>query len=761
MDKLAQFVIKFSNSIKFAVVIVTLILGYYATQIKIKSGIEDIFPEVNPVVETFNKVTDLFGGMTYVVVMLEDENILDYSSLQKIDQITKELEKIDVVEEVTSLTNIKDIKGNFFGIEVKNLIEKLPKTEAEIDRLKEDLIKEEEYVGSIISEDFTSSMILVSFEPGIGEAERAVERIKGIVGRYAGPEKMYLAGTPFLANDAGNSMKTDLTRLLPFVLAIVIIILWLSFRSLSGVLLPLITVLISVIWAIGVLSLFGKALSMVSVALPVLLVSVGSAYAIHIVARYYEELEEDYNIEEAVSNTIKKVGIAVLIAGVTTMVGFGSLLFSELVIIKDFALGTAFGVGVALLISVLFLPAIYLHLPRPKRLNDVEKERISNHFFKTIFQLVVKQRPIIIILALTLAIGSIWAIPKIKTETGYLNYFRKSSETRIAAELVDEKFGGSSTLEVVINGDIKDPELLAKMRDFQDEAEKIDGLNNPVSMVTIFKKENKALNGGDDSMNVIPTNTRQIAQYLLLLTLSDDGVTKQFLTFDESKTRIQFRVENMPSEKMEVLIYQVESLIDKYFGGKYEVVLTGLPVMMAEISRMVIKSQIQSIIASVLMTFVITSLLLRSIKRGIFCSVTIALTVLINFGIMGWFGVPLDIATAMIASVAVGIGVDYSIHIYTRYMEEKETHINSVIALNTAIYTVGRANLYNALAVTAGFCVILLSSFPPLINFGGLTAITMVVSFIGAILILPTFILSSIKIVQKVKEIILLTTNNK
>lgn len=136
---------------------------------------------------------------------------------------------------------------------------------------------------------------------------------------------------------------------------------------------------------------------------------------------------------------------------------------------------------------------------------------------------------------------------------------------------------------------------------------------------------------------------------------------------------------------------------------------------------------------------------------------TIGLTVLINFGIMGWFKIPLDVATAMIASVAIGIGVDYSIHIYTRYLEEKEKAANAVEALNVAIYTVGRANLYNALAVIAGFCIILASSFPPLINFGGLTAITMVVSFVGAIFILPTFILSTIKIAKKVKESIQLT----
>jgi len=153
-------------------------------------------------------------------------------------------------------------------------------------------------------------------------------------------------------------------------------------------------------------------------------------------------------------------------------------------------------------------------------------------------------------------------------------------------------------------------------------------------------------------------------------------------------------------------------------------------------------------ISAILFTFLITSLLLRSLKRGFFCSLPIALTVLINFGIMGWFGISLDIATVMVASIAVGIGVDYSIHIFTRYLEEKDKKENEVKALKEAIFTVGRANLYNAIAVIAGFCIILLSSFPPLITFGGLTAITMVVSFIGALIILPSLIMSTIKIIN-------------
>lgn len=753
MKKISQFVMNYSIPIIVVVVLVTVFLGYHAAQIDIEAGIKDMLPKDNPVVEKFDQVSEMFGGMAYAVVILEDKDIIDQGSLQKIDEMTRQFENLEGVEEVTSLTTIKNIKGTFTGIEVKKFVDKVPDSKEEIAKLKEDLRGEEQYMGSIVNEDFTSSTMLVKIKHNVEEPESVVRDIQEVVAEHRGPEKMYTTGSPVMVTDATDSMKKDLGRLLPFIIAIVMLILWISFRSFRGVFIPLSTVLISVIWAIGGLSLLGKSLSLVSTVLPVLLVSVGSAYAIHITARYYEELHSGKDLEKAISNTIRKVGIAVIMAGGTTMAGFGSLFFSKLVIIQDFALATAFGVGVALLVSVLFAPAVLLRLSKPNHLKAAEERTISTNFFKGLFDIVLNHRAIIITLALVLAIGSVLVIPRLKPETNYISYFKKGSEPRVAAELADQRFGGSLSLDVVVHGSIKNPDLLKRMRDFQDEAEKISGLNKPLSMVTIFREENLALNNNDQSKKVIPTNKNQIAQYLLLLNMSDKNFTNDFLTFDQKKSRIQFRMINMSSQQQEKILNQFHKLVDKHFAGKYKVDVTGVPVMANEVTNMVISSQIRSLIASIVFTFIITSLLLRSAKRGLFCSLPIALTVLINFGIMGWFGISLDIATTMIASIAVGIGVDYSIHIYTRYLEEKEDGSNPVEALKRAVYTVGRANLYNAITVIAGFCVILLSSFPPLINFGGLTAITMVISFFGAVLILPTLIMSTIKIKEKAQNI--------
>ncbi len=745
MNKLAKFVKNNSTFIIIFVALITVVMGYFALQIEIEAGIKDMLPEDNEVVKRFDDVNDTFGGMAFAAIMIEDDEVIDPGTLRKIGKMTKELKEVEGVEDVKSLTNIEKIEGSVSGIDVNDFVDEIPENEDEAQVVKNDLLNHDQYLGKIVTEDFKSTVVLAEIEDE-DKPERVVKRIEKAVKKYEGPEKLYITGSPVMVKDATDYMKNDLKKLLPFVIAAILLILYISFRSLRGVLLPISTVLISVVWALGLQSILGKSLSLVSTVLPVLLISVGSAYAIHIVARYYEELKDGYDIEKAVENTIKKVGIAVIMAGGTTIIGFASLFFSDLVIIQDFALGTAFGVGIALLTSILFIPAILYKLKAPKHLKAAEERTFSTNFFRGIYKIVRNRRRLIIIFVLIIIALSSWVIPKLEPDTNYIGYFKDDSPTRIATEKVDNVFGGTQPLNVVVHGNIKNPDLLKRMRDFQDEIENVEAVNNPLSMVTLLRQENRALNNDQEEMEVIPETKNKIAQYILLLEMSDKELLESYLTFDYEKTMIQMNMETMSSTEQKEKVAEVRSLIDKHFGDEYKVEVTGIPELGNEVTDLVVSGQIKSLISAILFTFIVTSLLLKSMKRGFFCSLPIALTVLINFGIMGWFGISLDIATVMIASIAVGIGVDYSIHIFTRYIEEKEEQDNEMEALKVAIFTVGRANLYNAIAVIAGFCIILLSSFPPLITFGGLTAITMVISFIGALIILPSLIMSTIKI---------------
>ncbi|MCF7805913.1 MAG: MMPL family transporter [Candidatus Marinimicrobia bacterium] len=748
MELIRRFVQRYPKSIITITLLLTAFFGYHAFDIGVNTELEQMFPANHPAVETFNQVAEKYGGSEFIVFVVGDENIADVGGLRLIDSLTTAFGEIDGVEQVTSITNVDKIRGEGFTIEVGALVPELPETPEAAAQIRDKIQEHPRYIDSIISKDFRYANILVQLDPD-SDQKTVVREMKRIRESTEFPGETYLTGSPVLTEEIADSMQGDIIRLLPFVSIIVMLILFWGFRSKRGVGLPIVIVFISLIFTIGFSGWLGQPLSIVSTALPVLLVSVGSAYAIHFLARFYEDQHEGLGKKKAVSESILNVGLAIVMAGITTAAGFSSLGLSQLRIIRDFGLLTAFGILVALLISITFLPAALLVMRAPKNFRSAENRRGLDSLFDKISDIVHNYSTQVIIIVLVIIGVSAWVIPSIQPETNYITFFPKNSEVRKAHDLVNKEFGGAASLEIVINtgeqNGIENPEFLQDVKNLQMAVDSIDLLENSLSVVDLLAEENQALHENDPAYNRLPESG--IAQYLLLLESDDDAILEDFIDFDHQEMRIRVMNGSTRSTVTKNILEKVDGLIAKHFGDRdLDITVTGVPVLGEQLMALILSSQIRSIISAVLFAFIVTSLLLKSARKGLFCSIPIAVTVLVNFGIMGWSTIPLDVATSMIASVAVGIGIDYSIHFYTRFQEEVDKNGDLESALNRAIHTVGRANYFNAFAVTAGFLVLLLSTFPPLRMFGLLSSVTMVLSFLGAMILLPSLIVAYEKV---------------
>lgn len=742
MNIINRLVFQFPKVIIGIIILLTGFFGYQAFDIGINTDIKDMFPQDDPAVAVFDSVSEKYGGSEMIILMLGDENIIDLQSLRNIDTLTRRFGKIEGINQVRSITNIEEIRGEGMTIEVGEFIQDLPKNTSEVDSVRKRLLKHERYLGTLVSEDLQYATIIAQLNSD-ADQKTVVAQIKEVRRNVQLTEQNYLTGSPVLTKELADNMQQDITRLLPFVSLVVMMILFISFRSGRGVLLPLIIVLISVIWTIGFSAWIGQNLSIVSTALPVLLVSVGSAYAIHYLARYYEDQFKGFSREHTILESTKNVGLAIVMAGVTTMAGFSSLGFSDLTILRDFGLLVAFGVGVALLVSITFLPALLLQIKQAKAFHSAQKRKYLDHLFSWINRTVQQRSSVIIIPVVLVTVLSAVVIPRIQPETNYITFFPVKSEVRQANDLVNKNFGGSSAIEIIVNtgktNGIENPEVLRQIKQFQEEAEQIHQLSHAMSIVDLLEEENKALHSGQQEYNTLPEHG--IAQYLLLLESDDDEIIDDFIDFDHREARIRIMTSSTESQSTERILNELRNLTDKYFHKQnIKVTITGVPVLSDKLQSLIISSQIRSLISAILFAFIVTSLLLKSPIKGLACSIPIAVTVLVNFGIMGWTSVPLDAATSMIASVAVGIGIDYAIHLYTRYQEGIDEGMSVQNALEESIHTVGRANYFNAIAVTSGFLVLLFSNFPPLRTFGLLTSVTMLLSLAGAMLLLPALI---------------------
>lgn len=730
-------------------IVITLVLTgfffYGLTKVTIVTDVGKMLPEENLKIIAFNEVDETFGGAEFIMVALESGNIFTYDVLSDIDYLTNELEKIKGISNIRSIINVEEIKGVEDGIEVVDLIEEIPSSEEGLKQLRNRILLDEEYAGNIVSKDGKVAAIVIQLQANANKSQ-VVHKINEVIQNADLEEKIYFMGTPIMEDYIRSNIRDDMKRLIPIVIFVVIIVLFLTFQNLLGILLPLIIVMISTVWAIGLMGFLKIPLSNVSNIMPVILISVGTAYGIHILAHYQEELAFGSSKKEAIEKTISTVGLAVILAGITTVMGFAANSFSPLRPIREFGIFTAFGVGVAFFISVTFIPAILflLRTSRSKTFSKRGKNGLLMLLLKKVAILTTKSPKVVLIVTVIVGLLALVIIPRLSTEFDLMSFFKPNSPQRIAFNLVKEKFGGSDLIQVAVKGDIQEPDVLKSMEQFQDEIKEIGILGRPYSVVNVLKDVNEALHEGDPHYKVLPSSSEEVAQYLLLLSLGGAEDLDGIISFGYDQALIQARVAiiGSSSEEKERMIKNVEESIERNFNNENtKVVLTGMPVLEQEMTNLLVKGQLQSLAVAVLFVLILMVIVTRSFIYGTFCIIPIVLTVILNFGVMSWLKVPLDLVTAMIACVAIGIGIDYSIHFLNRYKVEKRDGKIIEEAIKVATITTGQAILCNAIAVGLGFLVLVFSSFPPLGRFGWLIALTMLFSSCGALVVLPSLLI--------------------
>lgn len=767
MKRIAEFVVKYPKAVIAAIAVITLLLGAASSTLTRESDIKKLLPENSVSVRTYNEIDRKFGGADSLFIVVEDKNIFDFETLSKIREFGNALQQIAGVSRVISITNMDQIKGVPGGIEVSPLLEKIPRSRNELERFKRKVLSDDKYAGVFVSrsdpnlpfsEQTGAALILAKLH--LERDESTVEDIRRLAQSFAGPEKFYLTGAPYITRVIMKGIAEDMIRLIPLVILLVALVLYAGFRKWHAVFLPLLSVLISTTWAMGLMALYGKPITVVSSAIPVLLISVGSAYGIHLIARFEEE-DGSAPKDQIMIRAIDRTGVAIFIAAVTTAIGFSANMVSDISAIKTFGLITAFGIMSAFIVTLTFIPAAMKLIPSriaepaagAKGTEGLDEE--IGRILIGLSHIITKKRSWSLLLGLGLVLAAAFGYPRLSTETDPVRYFSKKSEVVRTAELVKEKFGGAVTLDILVQGDLKDPALLKKIDLFQQRLEKIKILGKPYSIIDALKETNRLMNNDNPRFERIPDSREGIAQYLLFLSLSGGEFTQSLITADQEEMLISTRVRTTRSTPIDRMVRQVNKEIKDIFPDDdgLEIKLSGMAVVMKDMREMLIANQIQSLALALVFVFLMILLIYRSYQGALVCMTPIFLTLILNFGIMGWFGIALDMATVMVASIAVGLGIDYSVHLFNRYKEERLNNRDREQSVDIALRAVGKPIIYNAASVAIGFIILLLSRFEILKNFGILVALTMLFSSFGALAILPEIIMLKLKAVELKRNI--------
>ncbi|MFN2364340.1 MAG: RND family transporter, partial [Halarsenatibacteraceae bacterium] len=358
-------------------------------------------------------------------------------------------------------------------------------------------------------------------------------------------------------------------------------------------------------------------------------------------------------------------------------------------------------------------------------------------------------RPKLIIgLTVVILIVSLAGLTRIELDSNFFNFFAEDSEPRIAYDFVRDKFNGSESVEIIIEGnDVTDSETLQAIAGFQEELYETGMVGKPMSLVDIISRTNQALQTGEGDYNNVPDSSNLISQYLLLIEMNDSQYLERFLTFEKDGARIQALVQDTSGSEIDRLMSKIDELGEKYFGDQpVEMTSTGVIVLIDALAEMIIEGQLSSIITALIAVFFIVYLLLRSWQGSILSVLLVGFLTVLNFGIMGWAGIRLDVVTVLISSIGIGVGVDYAIMVYSRYLEEQKKGLEVRDAVLRTVETIGSAIMSNAIAVITGFIILIFSSFPPFRFFGILVTTLMLAAAVGSIPVMPAVILQLEKI---------------
>ncbi|TSE09242.1 efflux RND transporter permease subunit [Aquimarina algiphila] len=747
MKFIANIIYKRPWLVLIALLVTTILLGTGVTKLKTKNNQDSELPKDDPIVKTNDYLEEVFGKKDVLIVGIETENIFNKKTLNKIINISKEIETVEGVigDEITSLSTINNIQGKDWGLDVGPLMEEVPASKQEIWELRKEVFSNELVIGRLVSKDAKFTSIIANLNEDYDQTI-VYNQISEIIKKYEGDEKFYLAGAPINSHEIDTGIQDDVNLLLPLGLLLVLIGYFISFRSAKGVILPFVVVILSIIWTMGLMGHIGFSITVVSSVLPMLMIAISSSYGIHVLHRYYEEILTSENRKAAARETVKKIGPAVLMTGITSAIGSATLIIFKVTSIQEFGIITSLGIISTLLVSILLIPAI-LSLSKKKGEKKTRKNReaLLNKFLLWVAKVSLKYRVRILIGTLLLFVISGIGISKIRVGNDFVKYFPKEHVLRSTFEKFNDKLGGVRTMDIMIEAKeanmIKDPEFLKKIAGFQKFAESQPGIGYSSSFSDIIKRMNLQMNDADPRYNTIPDSKNTIAQYLLLYSMSGDpGDFGDLIDYDYQRAKVKLFLTTSEQEEHIQLYKTFETYVNENFKGEANIEFGGEVMFWLAQIRYIVNGKIQNIFLAILIVLIFCMIVLRSMSLGFLSIVPLTVSSILTFGFMGFLGIRLETGTAIITAIGIGIGIDFAIHYLLRFKEEMMIDSNLERATETTILTSGKAIIYDVVSNILGFIVFVFSGFLPIQYFGWLISLTMITVAFGSLVLFPSLL---------------------
>ena len=700
---------------------------FFAAQIPnliFSTSIYDLIIEDLPETERYEAFKETFGSDEIIRVVIKAENVLDPVTFAKVASLSDRAAAISGVDRVLSLPEVKravDATGNW-----------------SLQRFAQVIGPIELFEQNLLSEDRKTTVLTLILTNGADHTQ-VIGAVNRLIVEADKNLSLYQIGMPLVSQALARYTEKDFFRLPPITFALVAVVLLLLFRSARYLFFPLLSVTLALIWTFGLMALTRVPLSMVIMIVPVFLIAVGTAYCLHIVSACIDASRAGRSQRETTLAAFSSIGFPTILAVATTIIGLGSLLVNRITAIQEFALFSCFGMFSLLVIVLTAFPAGLSMLPPSRAAGNGRVGQIGwiNRLLSAIVRLNLDHQRKFLPVIGAVVVFCVMGIFQLRVETNPVGYFKEDTAVSRNFHDIYRHLSGSFPVNVAIRSEaenyFEDAAHIAEIARVQRYLDTLPGVDKTISFADYLKLVNYASNGYKPEYYRLPEEAWEarmlINSYRMML---GEEMMTRFMTPAFSAANILMLTHMSSSRDFLRTREQILHHVKEAFPPDLKWEVTGFGVVISASSHLLTSGQIKSLSLTMVLVFAIMYLLFLSAKVGLIAIVPNLFPIVINFGIMGWFGVELSMFTSLIASIAIGLAVDDTIHYMVRYNREFRKDLDD---------RRGRPIVFTTITISIGFAILSLSSFKPTAIFGTMMVITMVSALVGDLILLPSLML--------------------
>ncbi len=732
---------------------ITAVLGVGVPKVKPAYGFRVLVGEEHPAIIALDSMIREFSGGYPVRIAWECgpgkpcENVFDHVSLHMADAVVRELTAADSVMNVLGPSNASVVVPTEGGFAVRRFVENRLVVD-DTHELAQRVLDDPLWVGDLVSADARVGVIVVQPADNHPQTDlRVTSAVDAALEPFRGQGFDYhIVGDGISNVFSGRELANSTGKLIPFLVIVIGALLYLLTRSWQQTGVTLATMGIGFLWTLGVMGWLGWPQDGMLEVLPAVVVIVGVCDAVHLLMRFAAERSVDpsRSSQGALMAAARDAGPPCLITTLTTAVAFASFAASDLDTFVRFGVILPVGVLSCLVVSFSLLPLAIDRLPN-EALRSGRVSESWDHVMGSVAATSLRRAgPLLIVNVLLLVFfGYGWA-SYLRADTDLMKAYGESSRIVQAVSFFEKALGSSQALELVVTlpsgADIADPSTLETLSRFSKSLSQIDGLSEPESVLILIKRMNRLLHSDAPEFERFGDSSAVNAEILELIAFDDPDNLTRWLSLDRSKLRISSTGPALSMNEREAALEATRRMTTAMLPSSWQVQLTGEFSIHRDWARDVQATQLRSFPIAFGLVFILVSIFLRSWKLGLAAMVPTLLPVVVVLGAMGWLGMSLDVARAMIAAVVIGIGVDDAIHVLSHYKKRRDAGDTSHEAMGAALRHSGRAVVTTSIALSLGFLTLMMSAWQTVATFGFFVALSIMGALVATLLVLPALV---------------------